>query len=125
MRASFRFLFTQRRFVDNLQRLDDPYRLFRSQRNWKQAILVQIHHAQIQSFTGIFTSLEKDTEGSSNILWAGIVNMAYRYKQLSGMGSDLATTAELLLDVVKAFLTTCESATQAEFLVLEAELSGC
>ncbi|RSL66835.1 hypothetical protein CEP53_003228 [Fusarium sp. AF-6] len=120
-----------------LKALDAHYRPIRSDENWKQAFLLQFHHACISFFAGFLQSLvlqgTKGRNAGVDPAWdelrqwnlKEITKHSYECRRLLEMGHELVSTIESVIDVVKASATVAGAPqTTIKFMAVEAELRG-
>jgi hypothetical protein len=130
------FLLSTRLSVE-LKALNAHYRHIRADENWKQAFLLQFHHACLSSFSSFLATLvlqdRRGRDGDIDPAWAElrlwnlkeITKYSYECRSLREMSQELVSTTELLIDVVKGSPTVAgASQTAIKFMAIEAELRG-
>ncbi|RSM09294.1 hypothetical protein CEP52_004178 [Fusarium oligoseptatum] len=130
------FLLTTKLSME-LEALDIHYRPIRSDENWKQAFLIQFHHACLSFFANFLRSLvlqdRRGRDADVDPAWdelrrwnlKEITKHSYECRSLLEMGHELVSTTESLIDVVKASPTVAGAPqTMIKFMAVEAELRG-
>lgn len=125
------------RLSTGLKALDAHYRPIRADENWKQAFLLQFHHACLCSFASFLASLvlqdRRGRDGDIDPAWAElrrwnlkeITKYSYQCRRLREISQELISTTESLIDVVKGSPTVAGAPqTAIKFMAIEAELRG-